>query len=244
MPVDLEKYQNLAGWVGYYLVNAEFLIMQRKLGSSLSEVKKLISAALEQGVENQKLQGLGWQGVVQVLMGDITAAKESLSQAEHISHRQIFWPPWFISPYHLAQFMLDLHRLREAVQDGSRSSVSRYAKAALKSGKRAVRTSAKFAAHRTCNYRLMGSYYWLIGNQKKAMKWFDKSIREGERLGARPDLARTYMEVGKCLLESKSNYMELNGLSAEDYLEKAEKLFREMDLQWDLEQLERIRLEL
>ena len=88
----------------------------------------------------------------------------------------------------------------------------------------------------------MGSYYWLTGDQKNAMKWFDKSIREGERLGARPDLARTYMEVGQCLLEPKCKFKELNGLSAGDYLDKAEKLFREIDLRWDLAQLERVRL--
>jgi len=67
------------------------------------------------------------------------------------------------------------------------------------------------------------------------------TTKEGERLGARPDLARTYMEVGRCLQEPKSKYRELNGIGAKEYLAKAEKMFREMDLQWDLEQLERVR---
>ena len=49
------------------------------------------------------------------------------------------------------------------------------------------------------------------------------------------------MEVGKRLLEPQSNYRKLNGFTAQEYLAKAEKLFREMDLQWDLEQLERVR---
>jgi len=87
----------------------------------------------------------------------------------------------------------------------------------------------------------MGDYYWLVGKQRKALKWWDKSIKEGERLGARPDLSRTYMEVGKRLLEPKSKYRELNGISAKEYLEKAETLFEDMDLEWDLEQLERVR---
>ena len=87
----------------------------------------------------------------------------------------------------------------------------------------------------------MGDYYWLIGKQGKAIKWFDKSIKEGERLGARPDLSRTYMEVGKRLLEPQSKYKRLNEIDAKGYLEKAEALFREMDLEWDLEQLDEIR---
>ena len=47
--------------------------------------------------------------------------------------------------------------------------------------------------------------------------------------------------MGKRLLEPQSKYKELNDLSANEYLDKAEKLFREMDLEWDLEQLERVR---
>ena len=63
--VNLEKYQYLYGWIGLYLVNTELLIMQRKLGPTLAEVKKLISTSFEQGVENHEIQGLGWQAVIQ-----------------------------------------------------------------------------------------------------------------------------------------------------------------------------------
>ena len=61
----------------------------------------------------------------------------------------------------------------------------------------------------------------MINKQKKALIWFDKSIKEGERLGARPDLSRTYMEVGKRLMDLKSKYKHLGGIAAEEYLEKA-----------------------
>jgi hypothetical protein len=89
----------------------------------------------------------------------------------------------------------------------------------------------------------MGQYYWLVGKQTKAFKWFDKSIKEGERLGARPDLSRTYFAVGKRLLEPQSKYKQLNGIDAKGYLEKAEQLFKEMGLEHDLEELERLQLE-
>ena len=51
---------------------------------------------------------------------------------------------------------------------------------------------------------------------------------------------RTYMEIGKRFLEENSKHKELNGLRAEEYLEKARKMFQEMDLQWDLDELDRI----
>ena len=37
-----------------------------------------------------------------------------------------------------------------------------------------------------------------------------------------------------------SKYSELNGISAKEYLEKARKLFTEMNLQWDLDELDKI----
>jgi len=59
-------------------------------------------------------------------------------------------------------------------------------------------------------------------------------------LGARPDLSRTYFEIGKRLLEPSSKHKELNGITAEEYLEKARTMFEEMDLQWDLDELDKV----
>jgi hypothetical protein len=62
------------------------------------------------------------------------------------------------------------------------------------------------------------------------------------RLNDLLELSRAYFEVGKRLLVPKSKYKELDGVKAEDYLEKARVMFEEMDLQWDLDELEKIRL--
>jgi hypothetical protein len=117
---------------------------------------------------------------------------------------------------------------------------SRFGRQAAKWIGRSLKNANKAACHLTEALMMNGQYYWLTGREQKALIYWEQSIKEGERLGARPDLARTYFEVGKCLLEPQSKYRELNGISAKEYLNKAEKLFREMDLQWDLEQLERV----
>jgi len=114
-------------------------------------------------------------------------------------------------------------------------------KESSRSAETALRTAKRYAPGRTNILRLMGLHYWLIDKQSKALNRWQSSIQEGERLGARPDLSRTYLEVGQRLLEPHSKYNELNGIKAREYLDKAEKLFREMDLQWDLEQLGRVR---
>ncbi len=45
-------------------------------------------------------------------------------------------------------------------------------------------------------------------------------------------------------MELKSKYKELDGIKAEDYLEKARVMFEEMDLQWELDELEKLRIQI
>ncbi|MGZ4394085.1 MAG: ATP-binding protein [Gaiellaceae bacterium] len=46
-------------------------------------------------------------------------------------------------------------------------------------------------------YRLMGTYWWLCGKQRRARKWWDRSLECCERLGARYDTATTLRERGR-----------------------------------------------
>jgi len=48
------------------------------------------------------------------------------------------------------------------------------------------------------------------------------------------------MEIGKRLLEPEIKQKELNGIKANEFLEKAREMFTEMDLPWDLNELDRI----
>ena len=66
---------------------------------------------------------------------------------------------------------------------------------------------------------------------------------EGERLGVRPNLSSTYFEVGKRLLKPDSKYKQINGIDANGYLERVGKLFEEMGLERDLDDLERLKAE-
>jgi len=86
----------------------------------------------------------------------------------------------------------------------------------------------------------VGVDFWQVGNQRKALSWWQKGIQDGEMRGFRPDLARIYFEVAKHLLHPQSKQKRLGEISAEQYLVKARTMFQEMDLQWDLEELESI----
>ena len=89
----------------------------------------------------------------------------------------------------------------------------------------------------------MGVYYWLVDSRSDALTWWDRAMKEGERLGARVDLSRAYFEVGRHLLKSDGKYRELNGVDAQGYLDKAQRLFEDMGLQRDLDELDRMQSE-
>jgi class 3 adenylate cyclase/tetratricopeptide (TPR) repeat protein len=176
---------------------------------------------------------------VQIVLRGIGAAEEALKHARKYLPGVEKVPLHFIH-YLMSDFMVYLYWLEESMKAGNQSEIKKNRKSAFSTGRRAVKTSKKAHVYRTEALRLMGTYYWLIGEQRKAIKWWGKSIQEGERLGARLEVSRTYFEVGKGLLEEKSKYKELNAIKAEEYLAKAKTMFEEMDLQWDLDQLERI----
>jgi hypothetical protein len=52
------------------------------------------------------------------------------------------------------------------------------------------------------------------------------------------------MEMGKRMIEPCSKSKKHNGISGAEYLEKAGAMFGGMDLEWDLEKLERVQREL
>ena len=176
----------------------------------------------------------------QILLNDVDGAKESLLQAKRTIDQHKFLPPSYILTYFTAQSMMDSGLLKKAIVSNDSENLSTLKKKAHHTGKRLLSIYKKYPIDCVKVLLLMGDYYWLTGKQKKALKWWDRAIKKGEELGARPDLSRTYFEVGKRLMEPASKYKELNGITAEEYLNKAKTLFIEMDLQWDLDELDKV----
>jgi len=117
---------------------------------------------------------------------------------------------------------------------------SEYRRKAFKSGKMLIKTCKKAALCRTESYRLMGVYQWLIHDHESAFKFWRKAISEGERLGARSQVARTYAEMGKrhYAVECKSSAPDVS--RAKDLFQKAQTIFRELSLDQDLLDLDSV----
>jgi hypothetical protein len=195
--------------------------------------------------ETRKIQFLGIKSRIQIMQENVDEAEKTINEAEKLVSKvgKYRIVSFFYSDYLIGMFSCNLSRLERSIVKKDIENILKNKKAALKSGRIAAKYSKKnVAADSTEACKLMGIYYWLINIEEKAFKWWNSSIKEGERIGAKLELSRTYLEVGKRLTEPNSKFRNLNGIKAESYLEKARAMFEEMDLQWDLDELEKITL--
>ena len=237
-----EVYENPMPIIHARLLKADYLVKSRNAHKAVEEAEQGIFFSREKTTELHELMLMAFKAEAQQLMGDAEKSHHSLAQASEICEKQTSTVMrLFLAPYLSTRFFVDVSQLEQATRSDNSSDVTNLRKRAYESGKEAARNSRKYAPYRTKILRLMGLYYWLIDKQGKALKWWDKAIKEGERLGARPDLSRAYFEVGKRLLEPQSKYKELNGIEVRGYLEKAGILFEEMGLERDLDDLDRLK---
>jgi len=234
-----EVYENELSILLKYLLNSNLLMEWRKFHDALNEIEEGIAFAQKKGLGTSIIHFGSNKAQIHLLMGDIDEADKSLEQAYKI-RRETNLVPWQLSGFYKSQLEYNIYRLKESIRSGNKAELFEYRKKAMKSSKILFKVSRKVAQHRSESYRLEGVYNWLINRQKTALKSWKKSIREGERLSARLELSRTYMEVGKRLLEPVSKYKALNGIKADEYVSKAKTMFEEMDLRWDLDELAKL----
>lgn len=223
-----------------YVLKTRLLMKSRKLYDAQIETDTWMSYLYQTERQLSLLDNRGFKAIIQIYLKDIDGARESLLEGKEFVSKQKRIPPFFSSNYLVGQLFLNLYLLERAIAFDRTLNISRIRKDTEECQKNALYNAKKYAPNRTEIYRLVGLYYWLMGRQKKALTWWNKSIQEGEKIGVRVELGRTYVEVGKRLIEEKSGFHELNGIKAEGYLSKARVLFEEMDLQWDLDELNKI----
>ncbi len=135
--------------------------------------------------------------------------------------------PYHVSFFHTARYLFDVTALEASgkAERGLRRSRSK-----------ALGTVAKVASRRPQVYRLAGREAWLRGRRGAATRWWARSLAEAERLGARPELARTLHELGIRLSPEEP---APGGRTGAQCLAEAAALYRELHLERDLENLEK-----
>ena len=224
----------------FFRMHTRHLIQKREFINVLKFTHDAIELGEKIGVEMQALTVIGKQLKAQVMLLELDAARETIEIGEKVLRDVKRVPPIYLSSFLTGKFLYDLAVLEKVIVQDEMQNRSALQKAALISAKKAIANSKMLAECRTEVYRLKGTYCWLVNQHKKALQWWSKSIIEGKRLGARPELSRTYVEVGKRMSEAKSKYNQLNGIRAKEYLNTAGSMFSEMKLQRDLDELDRI----
>ena len=227
----------------FYVLNSILLMKKGKTHDAMIYAKKgFLHEDIVTG-DARKVELLGIKSRIEIAQKNLDAATKTLEEAKKLVHRigkDTIFTNWYCE-YLMGKFLLNLAMLENAILSSDQTDIGKYKKIAFKKGKTAVSFARKkVASERTEACKLMGRYYWLMNQCGKALKWWDKSIKEGEKLSAKIELSRTYFEVGKRLLEPGSKTKDLNGITAEEYLNKAKNMFEEMDLQWDLNELDKV----
>ena len=236
-----EEYSYPHATLCAYTLESRHLLLIRKINEAINTAEDGFIYAQENGTDVHIYLFLGIKAESQQLLKDSTGSLQLISQAKEIYEKQISVMRLFKAPFLAADLSINLDQLERVIRSRNFSESRMFQKRSFETGREALKNSKKYAPYRTKILRMIGLHYWLIGKQGKALKWWDKTIREGERLGARPDLSRTYFEVGKRLLEPQSKHKKLNGIDSKGYFEKAEKLFLEMNLERDLDDLDRVK---
>ncbi|MFH0824706.1 MAG: AAA family ATPase [Pseudomonadota bacterium] len=219
-----------------YLVNIHLFIESRRIKEALDEVNRGIQLVRKNDWPQNALTMHSLEALIRLLRNEHEEAAKALDQADRI-RSDVRAVPMQAAFFHRSRFEYCLHGLEAALGKDLRREAAKYRKDALRSGKLLVKTCRKAALYRTDAFRLMGVYKWLIHDHKGAFKWWHKAIREGEDLGARPQLARTYASMAVYALSVKGTSPEPAEGKAEEYLQTARTMFRELGLDHDLDAL-------
>jgi class 3 adenylate cyclase/tetratricopeptide (TPR) repeat protein len=174
---------------------------------------------------------LGALAKTRVLMGDLAGAREALEKAEGIVERSGHVPPFHLSAYLRSRLLLEV----AAFESGEPGVAPRRL---LRTAARAVRVASRVAWRRPEVWRLAGTARWLTGDRKRALAWWSRSIAEAERLGLRPALGRTCLEVGRRLREWGGRPPR-DAPRPEDLFRRAHDVFEELGLAAEMAELAR-----
>lgn len=230
-------YENDYARVRKFVLKAIDHLKRRKLEETLREAEEGIPILLQIGQKFWALQLLGTKIQACLLLGDREEAHDALRLCHQIVSEEKHVAPFYQSTYRISRFLFDLCTLEEALSSASSASTVQLRKKAHQSGKLAFKNSMKCAFGRTEILNWMGVYYWLIKKPRKAWAWWQKSMKVGRELGARPELARTYAEIGKRLSRQAGPVSALNKVPADEYSQKALDEFKKLELDWDIAHL-------
>ncbi len=213
----------------------------RRAGTAFlqTERRQLAAAALAADVylaEHDEvllnLLGFATRAKVLVLQGDLAGAGTALAAADALLAKgQV--PPWHYG------FVMRSHLLREVAEcEHGPPRRGRWLTSGRRLAKKARWAADRFAWLQPEVYRLIGELRWAVGHRRAALHWFGRGLDVAERLAARPEAARTRLELARRLLDAGGSAALFRGRDARTWLREARETFDDLRLDWDLARLE------
>jgi hypothetical protein len=173
--------------------------------------------------------GLATRARILCRLGRLAEAERVLVDAHTIRSEAGRLVPFHESFVVAAGFELAVRQLETACIAGDRARARAAARRARKIRRRALSLARKVAPRRVEVLRLAAEHDWWQGRRSRALRGFSDCLAAGRALGARPELARSFLSIARCL-ESDGKTVEFEGRDAASCREEARRLRVEMGL--------------
>ena len=232
-------YENDFALLLKLLLNSGLLLECRCLQEAQKEITAGVAFSQKSKSGLGMIHFLGCQAQLDLLQATPAAAEEALGHADVI-RRGLQPVPWQLAAFLRSRAELGLYRLQESLAGSSEREVRKRKREACHFCRALLRQARLVAQYRTDACRLMGRYCWLTKRPRRARQWWRKAIREGERLGARIQLARSYFEAGEHLGEDGAHDTPPLRSEVLSYLNNADRIFNALNLEWDWKRLQAV----
>lgn len=202
------------------------LALRRRDFVTAASIDDGLEANLDIGQESRSVTILSMRARACVLQGQFDRAEQDLARAEEFMKRHGV-TPHDASYLYAGRLALSLARW-ESVAHQPGGARDQAAKTLRRASRLALRSARKVPAERALVFRLMGRQAWLRGKHGAALRWWGKALSAAERLGARPEHARTLHEAG--LRMSEEPTLRLSGRDSDACLAEARRAFDDLGL--------------
>jgi tetratricopeptide (TPR) repeat protein len=226
-----DLYQHDLAASAQHAVTAYLHVERREFAPALATLERYYD---EHAEATFNLLALGTRAKVGALMGDADAAEANLRRAEAVLAQTGRVAPYHQSGVRSARYLADLLALERALRSGE-GSAGEARRRARKSRAAALSTAQRVAFRLPEALRLAGREAWLREQGAEALAWWQQAAACCQRLGARPELARTLAEAGAALAAGLPG--DLGGRDASACRSEAIRLFEALGLAFDRAQI-------
>ncbi len=236
-----DNYDYEIARIFYYQLQTDLWIKKRLFfeAEKLADEGALFSSQI--GQEQHQVYLLGGKTISQILQKDIEGSLNTIQSNNGIIAKQKFSPPCYLITPFLGQLLTEIELLKQSIVLKDKKKRNLYSRKVHQTFKTAQRKCRKYAMGRTEMFRYIGQYYWVLNDKRKSFYFWNKSVKEGKRIGANVELARTYLEIYRHLNELETGKKK-GRYAGVDYLNMAKSIFEELKLQSDIDEMGKIKM--